>query len=444
MKNILLLGAGRSAFVLIAYLREEARQLGWQLTIGDVSVDHLQDMALPGTVRLLALDITDESLMQAEIKAASLVISLLPAALHPVVARWCLLLEKHLVTASYATPEIKALNQAVRQAGLVFMMEAGLDPGLDHMSAMAAIQKIKQAGGHLTAFRSYAGGLVAPESDTNPWHYKFTWNPRQVVLAGQGTARYLEANQVKYIPYHQLFKRVQPLQVLALGAFEGYANRDALPYREAYGLAGIPTLVRGTLRRQGYCAAWHLLVSLGLTADDYVLENSATLTFRQFLEAYLPPASAGQPWDQRLAGYLGYAPESAEIGLIRWLEFPDEPVGLPQASPAQVLEKLLTRKWQLCPGDKDLVVMQHLLDYELGGKPCRLKSSLVVTGRDARHTAMASTVGLPVGIIAKMILQNQVTQRGVLLPTHPEIYEPVLEALKTFGISFIEETTAIT
>jgi saccharopine dehydrogenase-like NADP-dependent oxidoreductase len=443
MKNILLLGAGRSAYVLITYLRDQALQQGWQLTIADVSVDHLQHLALPATVRLLALNIAEENRVEAEIKAADLVISLLPASLHPVIARGCVQYKKHFITASYLSPEIKAFQEAAHRLHLVFVMEAGLDPGLDHMSAMAAIQKIKQAGGKLTAFRSYTGGLVAPESDTNPWHYKFSWNPRNVILAGQGTAKYLEQGQVKFIPYHQLFRRVEPLQVLSLGAFDGYANRDSLPYRDAYGLTDIPSLIRGTLRRQGFCQAWHQLVALGLTADDYILDNSGELTYRQFLEAFLPAAPAATPWDHRVADYLGLDPDGEEMRRIRWLAFPAEPIGLEQATPAQVLEQLLTRKWQLAAGDKDLVVMQHILEYEREGKQYRLTSSLAVTGDDARHTAMAKTVGLPVGIIAKKILLGQIPHRGVLIPTHPDIYEPVLAELQTSGIRFVEETEAL-
>lgn len=439
MKNILLLGAGRSAFALIGYLREQALQQGWQLTIGDAALGHLQELALPGTLRLVSIRLEEEDRVQEEIRAADLVISLLPAGLHPVIARWCLQHKKHLLTASYASPEIKALHKAARQAGLVFMMEAGLDPGLDHMSALSVIARIKRQGGRLTAFRSYTGGLVAPESDNNPWHYKFSWNPRNVVLAGQGTARYLEEGQVKLIPYHQLFRRVQPLQVLSLGAFDGYANRDSLFYREAYGLNDIPTLLRGTLRRQGFCQAWHLLVALGLTADDYLLDNSEQLTYRQFLEAFLPPASGPQAWEQRVAHYLGVAVNSPEISRLRWLEFPPEPIGLRKASPAQVLEQLLLRKWALAPDDKDMVVMQHLFDFEVGGQARQLKASLVVLGQDARYTAMAQTVGLPAGIIACMIMQEQVSRRGVLLPTDPEVYEPVLRVLQGLGIRFIEE-----
>jgi saccharopine dehydrogenase-like NADP-dependent oxidoreductase len=444
MKSILLLGAGRSAPVLIAYLQNQARHQGWHLSIADVDVSHLQHLALPDTLRLLPLDIAQADQVQVEILAADLVISLLPAALHPQVARLCLQHRKHLLTASYVSPEIRALHQEARQAGLVFMMEAGLDPGLDHMSALAALARVHQAGGKITSFKSYTGGLVAPASDTNPWHYKFSWNPRNVVLAGQGTARYLDQGQVKFIPYHQLFRRLEALQVLDLGEFEGYANRDSLPYLEAYGLSGVSTLLRGTLRRPGYCAAWQQLVLLGLTADDYQLPQSESLSYRQFLEAFMPPAAAGQPWQQRLAAYLGLAPESQEMQLLSWLDFPEEAIGLPQATPAQVLEKLLTRKWQLAPGDKDLVGMQHLLEYEKAGKLYRLKSSLSVIGEDERNTAMAKTVGLPAGILAVMILQNRIKQRGVLIPTAPEIYGPVLAELEGLGIRFEEEEKEIT
>jgi len=443
MKNILLLGAGRSAPVLIAYLRNQVRQQGWYLSIADVNVGRLQHLALPGLLRLLPLDMSQASQVQAEIGAADLVISLLPASLHAQVARWCLLHRKHLLTASYVSPEIQALDPAARQAGLVFMMEAGLDPGLDHMSALAALARIRASGGKITAFKSYTGGLVAPASDTNPWHYKLSWNPRNVVLAGQGTARYLDQGQVKYIPYPQLFRRLERLQVLDLGDFEGYANRDSLPYGEAYGLRGLSTLVRGTLRRPGYCAAWQQLVLLGLTADDYQLPQTESLTYRQFLEAFLPAAPAGQSWQQRLAAYLGLAPAGPEMQLLSWLDFPEEPIGLPQATPAQVLEKLLTRKWQLSPGDKDLVVMQHLLEYEKEGKKYELKASLAVIGEDEHHTAMAKTVGLPAGILACMILQGRIAPKGVLIPTAPEIYGPVLAELEREGICFVEEEKEI-
>ncbi|PIQ22112.1 MAG: saccharopine dehydrogenase [Cytophagales bacterium CG18_big_fil_WC_8_21_14_2_50_42_9] len=440
MKKILLLGAGRSATVLISYLIEQATLYGWRLTIADVSVEQMAQRGLPVNVRLIPFDIQDEDLVLAEITQADLVISMLPAAFHPAVAKWCLQMKKNLITASYVTPQIKAMDAAARDAGLTFLMEAGLDPGIDHMSAMAIIAKIKQQDGDINVFKSYTGGLMAPESNTNPWHYKFTWNPRNVIVAGQGTAKYLETGQIKFIPYQQLFNRTESLSVLSLGEFDGYANRDSLPYREAYQVQDVATLIRGTLRRKGYCRAWHQLVQLGLTDDSYSLPNNANMTYRTFIQSYLPaPQVPNQPWHEQLAGYLNLPPESEEIARIKWLEFPEEPIGLPNATPAQVLEKLLTRKWQLRPEDKDMVVMQHIFEYKLGDQKRRLISSLVVIGEDNQRTAMAKTVGLPVGIIAKLMLQNLIPYTGIVIPTLAAIYEPVLAELEKYGLHFVEE-----
>ena len=444
MKNILLLGAGRSATVLISYLVEQAVLHDWHLTIADATVEHIRQRSLPAFVQLIPLNMEEENLVKAEIEKAGLVISMLPTTFHLMVARWCLQVKKNLITASYVSPELKALDSVVREAGLTFLMEAGLDPGIDHMSAMAIIQKIKKQGGRLHAFKSYTGGLLAPESDTNPWHYKFTWNPRNVIIAGQGTAKYLEEGQIKYIPYQQLFNRTESLSVLRLGEFDGYANRNSLPYLEPYNLQDISTLIRGTLRRKGYCQAWQHLVQLGLTDDTYYLQNPTEITYRQFIESFLPASGqTEQPWYERLASYLNLPADNEDIVRIKWLEFPEEPIGLANATPAQVLEKLLSRKWQLNPDDKDMVVMQHIFDYHLGDKKRRLTSSLVVIGEDSQRTAMAKTVGLPVGIISKLMLQNQIPYQGIVIPTLAEIYEPVLAELEKYGICFVEEECAL-
>lgn len=443
MRNILLLGAGLSAATLIQYLTKQAAQCGWLLTIADLSVDHLKEAALPAFIKLKVLNIQQEDEVKTELEKVDLVISMLPAGFHPAVARLCLSLKKHLVTASYVSPEIREMDAAAKKAGLLFMMEAGLDPGIDHMSAMAIIQKIKNKGGEIAAFKSYTGGLIAPESDNNPWHYKFTWNPRNVVLAGQGTAKYLENNTCKYIPYHQLFNRTELLTIPALGEFDGYVNRNSLLYREPYGLQNIPTIIRGTLRRRGFCQGWHQLVQLGLTDATYTIRNSAGLTYRQFLESYLPASKPDKNWLIRLAEYLHINPGSKEMALLEWLGFEEELIDLENATPAQILEKLLTQKWQLAPYDKDMVVMQHIFEYKLGDEKRRLTSSLVVIGEDAQQTAMAKTVGLPVGIITKLILQKQLNYAGVLIPTLADIYEPVLEELANYGITFIEEDRAL-
>jgi saccharopine dehydrogenase-like NADP-dependent oxidoreductase len=444
MKHILLLGAGRSASSLIHYLLTNAVNENWTVRIGDIRVDHLNStLATLPYAEAIVFDVHNEAQRTAEIERSDVVISLLPAVFHIKVALECLKQSKHLITASYVTPAFSALHEEAKAKNLSFLMECGLDPGIDHMSAMAAIHSIKKRGGKLTSFKSYTGGLVAPESDDNPWHYKFTWNPRNVVLAGQGGAKYIKNGTYKYIPYHQLFRRTDDLFVEGYGVFEGYANRDSLSYREPYGLQHIPTMLRGTLRRNGYSAAWDTFVQLGLTDDSYTLENTADMTYSSFIESFLPPVEKGAlNLKTRVSSYLNL-PESGEImSKLEWLDlFTATPINLNDATPAQVLEKILSSKWQLSSGDKDMIVMQHLFEYEAAGVEYTSTSSLVVLGDDEVQTAMAKTVGLPVGILTKLLLQNKIERRGVVIPIYPELYEPVLEELKTYGMNFIEQET---
>jgi saccharopine dehydrogenase-like NADP-dependent oxidoreductase len=281
---------------------------------------------------------------------------------------------------------------------------------------------------------------MAPESDNNPWHYKFTWNPRNVILAGQGTAKYIENGTYKYIPYPQLFRRTESFQIDGYGFFDGYANRDSLSYREPYGLQNIPTMLRGTLRRPGYCQAWQVLVQLGLTDDTYALEDSAHLTYRELVESFLPASSPGTNLKEKVATYVGLTPEAEELRLVECTGLFDEvPIGLENASPAQALEKLLVQKWKLSPGDKDMIVMLHQFEYELNGARKKLTSSLVVLGDDEVHTAMAKTVGLPVGIATKLLLEGKLPAKGVVVPLQAELYESVLEELEQFGVRFTEQ-----
>lgn len=442
MKRILLLGAGRSASSLIQYLLQHAPSEDWQITIGDISVDHLQTRLAPlDYARAIVFDVHNDAQRAEEVGKVDLVISLLPAVFHIEVARECLRQEKHLITASYVTPEFRALHEEAKRKNLTILMESGLDPGIDHMSAMAIIRSVQERGGKITSFKSYTGGLVAPESDNNPWNYKFSWNPRNVVLAGQGTAKYIRDGAYKYIPYHQLFRRTEELYVEGYGHFEGYANRDSLSYREPYGLQEIPTMLRGTLRRTGYCAAWDVFVQLGLTDDSYTLEGVEQMTCRSYLEAFLSPFdSPDQTLQQRLSRYLGIEAEGETMQKLEWLGlFDDTPIGLNIATPAQVLEKILVSKWKLEPGDKDMIVMQHLFEYELNDELHELTSSLVVLGDDEVQTAMAKTVGLPVGMLARQLLQGKIERRGVVMPIYPDLYEPVLEELKGYGVDFVEQ-----
>ena len=399
ISRLLLLGAGRSATSLIHYLLRHAPLENWYLTVADANPAHLAPVLAAHTqyARVVPFSADDAAGLDALVGEADLVISMLPALLHPLVARTCLRHRRHLATASYVSPEIAALHDEAAAAGLTFLMECGLDPGLDHMSAMRAIAHIRARGGRLTSFKSYCGGLLAPDAEAgNPWRYKFTWNPRNVVLAGQGTARFLEDGRLRFIPYQHLFARTETLNVPGWGAFEGYANRDSLGYRAPYGLHDIPTILRGTLRRPGYCAAWHALVRLGLTDDSFRLGNPASLPWAELVAAFLPAApaaaaAAGAPsLPQRTAAYLGLPPDGPEMQRLTWLGlFGHRAVGLPDATPAQLLEHLLTEKWALQPHDHDLIVMQHLFEFELGGQPRRLTASLAVVGDDAVHTAMA-------------------------------------------------------
>jgi saccharopine dehydrogenase-like NADP-dependent oxidoreductase len=445
MKNIVILGAGRSATVLIQYALDTALKNGWTVVVADSDLDAaIQKVAGNPAGKAVALDALDPERRQDIIRQAGVVVSLLPPHLHTLVARDCLHIGRHLVTASYLTPELKELDQPARQKGLIFMGEMGLDPGIDHMSAMEKIHEIQAMGGRLTGFQSHTGGLIAPESDDNPWHYKFTWNPRNVVLAGQGTAQYLENGQVKYLPYSRLFKRHLKILVEGLGEYEVYANRDSLPYRELYGLQGIPNLLRGTIRASGFCEAWNALAQIGLTDASYSIPHAGEMRYCDWLESYLPASSEGS-LQQRVASMIGLDPGSEPIRKMEWLGlFGEEQIPLQNASPALILENLLLKKWALKPGDKDMIIMQHRFDYELAGKSRRLTSTLVMKGKDESDTAMARLVGLPLGIFAKLVLEGAILAPGVHIPVDKEVYQPVLAELAKYGVTFVEKEEEIT
>jgi saccharopine dehydrogenase (NADP+, L-glutamate forming) len=390
--------------------------------------------------KAIQFDINQSDIANKEIGEAEVVISLLPPFLHHKVAKACLKFNKHLLTASYISPEIKAMNKEVQSKGLLFLNEIGLDPGIDHLSAMHIIDRLKAEEAKISAFRSYTGGLVAPEHDNNPWHYKFTWNPRNVVLAGQGTAKYIINGQYKYVPYHRLFTHLEQISIKGYGDFEGYPNRDSLTYREVYGIAHIPTLLRGTLRSRGFCQSWNVFVQLGMTDDSYAIENSENMTYREFTNSFLQ-YSKTYLVEEKLAMLLGVTSNHELIKKIEWLGLlGHERIGLPQATPAQILQHLLEKKWKLEVGDKDMIVMQHIFEYEnLQGEKKKLLSSLVVKGENEQETAMAKTVGLPLGIATKLLLQGKIGLRGVLIPVQAEIYAPVLEELARLGVQFFEE-----
>tara|TARA_B100001063_G_C16779162_1_gene569492 strand:+ start:19553 stop:20890 length:1338 start_codon:yes stop_codon:yes gene_type:complete len=441
MQNILLIGAGRSTASLIDYIVKNAKENEWKLKIVDQSVDHLGKWLSHETVTAQKFDVNDSSMRQELIRQADIVISMLPAHMHLEVAKDCITFKKNMVTASYISDGMRALDEEAKAAGLTFINEIGVDPGIDHLSAMKIIDEIKEQGGKLTAFESFTGGLVAPESDDNPWNYKFTWNPRNVVVAGQGGAvKFIQEGTYKYIPYHKLFRRTELIDIDDYGKFEGIANRDSLKYQSVYGLEDIKTLYRGTLRRPGYCRAWDAFVQIGATDDTYTLPNSEEMTFREFINLFLP-YNPTDSVELKLRHYLGLAHDDIELfAKLEWLDiFKDIKVGIKNATPAQVLQRILERKWTLKPEDKDMIVMWHKFIYELDGEEHEKHSSMVIKGKNTEDTAMAMTVGYPVGISTKMILTGKINSPGVHIPIKKEMYEPILEELKDYGVVFKEK-----
>ena len=390
----------------------------------------------------IALDIFDENQRKKAIQIADIVISMLPAHLHIEIAKDCVIYKKHLVTASYVSDAMKELDAAAKENNLIFMNEIGLDPGIDHMSAMKVIDEIKDKGGKMLLFESFCGGLVAPESDTNLWNYKFTWAPRNVVLAGQGgVAKFIQEGAYKYIPYCNLFRRTEFLDVEGYGRFEGYSNRDSLKYRSVYGLDDVLTLYRGTIRKVGFSKAWNMFVQLGMTDDSYVMENSEKMSYRTFVNSFLPY----HPTDSvEIKTRLILKIDQDDIMWDKLLELdlfnPNKKVGLKNATPAQILEKILTDSWTLQPEDKDMIVMYHKFGYELNGKKEQIDSKMVCIGDDQTYTAMAKTVGLPVAMVTLLILNGKIKTPGVQLPIRKEVYKPILKELEEYGVVFKEQS----
>lgn len=444
VKQIGILGAGRSVSGLLNYLDKQAKTSQWKVILADSSYETAAKKALgKESIEPKALDIDDVQSLSDFVQASDIVISMLPPHLHAKVATHCLQHRKHLLTASYVSEQMKAFEQEAIDKGLLLLMEMGLDPGIDHMSAMAELDQIRDVGGEVVSFKSFTGGLVAPESDNNPWHYKVTWNPRNVVLAGQGTVKFIRNNRYKYIPYHGLFRRLERVYVKGVGEFDGYANRDSLKYRTYYQLENIPTLFRGTLRYSGFCEAWDVFVQLGMTDDSYFLEGLENMTYRDFVNTYLVYEKRASV-EQKLAKHLHLDPDGEVMQKLKWLGvFSNEPLGLKEATPAQILQKLIEQKWRLLPDEKDMIVMQHQIEYSHNNQLKLLKSSMMLKGENAEETSMARTVGLPLGIAAKLLLEGKINLKGVHIPVNKEIYEKVLPELEKEGVRFEREVVNI-
>lgn len=444
MRNILIIGAGRSAASLIRYLLDKSEAEKLFITIGDISIQNAQKFtAGHPNGRGILLDVFNEHQRKEAVEQSDLVISMLPARFHMEVANDCIEFGKHLVTASYVSDQMQLLNPKAKAKGLVFMNEIGLDPGIDHMSAMQVIDRIRDKGGNMLLFESFTGGLIAPESDNNLWNYKFTWNPRNVVLAGQGgAAEFLQEGKYKYIPYHRLFRRTEFIEVDGYGKFEVYANRNSLKYQSVYGLEDVLTLYRGTIRRVGFSKAWNMFVQLGMTDDSYIIPDSENLSYREFVNSFLP-YSPTDSVELKLRHNLKIDQDDLMWEKLLDLDIlnDEKKIGIAEATPAKALQKILMDKWTLEDDDKDMIVMYHKFGYELDGKKYQIDSNMVSIGDDQTYTSMAKTVGLPVAIAALKILNEEITTPGVQVPISKEVYEPILKELESFGITFKETET---
>jgi saccharopine dehydrogenase-like NADP-dependent oxidoreductase len=442
MRNILIFGAGKSTSYLIKYLLDKSYEEELHIIIADKNISYARKLIGDHeNGQAIMLDISDKQARIEAIKNSDIVVSMLPPRYHIEIAKDCISCNKNMTTASYITKEMEDLDTSVRHKELIFMNEIGCDPGIDHMSAIQVIDRIREKGGKIILFESFTGGLMAPESDNNLWNYKFTWSPRNVVLAGQGgAAKFLQEGTYKYIPYNRLYRRTEFLEVDGYGRFEVYANRDSLKYQHEYGLDGVKTLYRGTMRRVGFCRAWNMFVQLGMTDDEYTMDDSENMSYRDFVNAFL----AYSPTDSVELKFRHALKIDQDDIMWDKLEELDifsstKMVGLKKATPAEILQKILMEKWTLQPDEKDMIVMYHKFGYEMNGKKKQIDTTMVAIGEDDTYTAMAKTVGIPLAIVTLAILNEKIKTYGVQIPLKKEVYEPTMMELGTYGIVFKEK-----
>ena len=446
MRNVLVLGAGHSATYLIRHLLERAAERGWFVTVGDREAD-LAQRAVGDHPRgdAVAFDVNDAEMRAAQIERAAVVVNLLPQHCQSLVAWDCLAHGRHMISVSYMDRHMKELDADARRKAVLFLTEVGLDPGIDLMSSMAIIHRVHEAGGTVESFESYGSGVPAPEVAPNPLRYCITWNPRNVVMAGEHGAQYLEHGQLKIVPWHQLFHHSWPKRVAGFGVMEAYPNRDSLAYRDKFGIADAETLVRGTLRYPGWSETWHQIVRLGLPNESIAIPDLARRSFREIVEMFLPETISGSTVEWRLATYLGISHTGRIMENFEWLGlFSSEPMGIEGSTAADALIFLLKKKLALPPGGRDAIILLHeiIARYgENGGRAPRrerITSTLVEYGEPGGGTAMARAVGLPAAIATELILTGELPLTGCHVPTHPAIYGPVLRRLGAEGLVFDE------
>jgi saccharopine dehydrogenase (NADP+, L-glutamate forming) len=426
MKNILLIGAGRTSITLISYLIKKAEKQNWKITVAKFDVNNTKQR-------------------RKELSKADVVVSLLPPNLHVKLVEDCLEFKVHLVTASYVSPEMRKYHESAIKSGVILLNEMGVDPGIDHMDTMRLITKIKDKGGKIFSLKSYGGGLITPESDTNPWGYKITWSPMNVVTAGMASARYVKEGKLKIVPYNRLFLDTDIVEVPGVGKYEAYPNRDSIKYRKIYHLHKLPNVYRGSLRKIGFCDAWNALVKIGLTDNRYVVPESHRFTYEQWLSIYLTKRN-GSTTKERMLDFLDISTDSEVMKRLEWLGLlgdKKKKIRLKNATPAEILLDLLIQKWEFKKSDRDMVILQTEIEYKIKNKKEKIISSLVVKGENYDHTAMAKSVGLPLGIGINLILNDKIKERGVIIPIHRDIFRPTLKELAEYGIEPTEIVTKI-
>jgi saccharopine dehydrogenase-like NADP-dependent oxidoreductase len=448
MKQVLVLGAGRSAHYLVHRLLEMATGSDWFVTVGDIDVD-AADRLVAGHPRgaAIAFDVNDAALRDSRISQADLVVNMLAPAFQHLVAWDCLSHGTHMLSVSYRDERLRALDTDAQRRGVLLLSELGLDPGIDHMSAMALLDGVRGDGRTVTAFRSYGSGVPAPGQEVNPLGYWVTWNPRNVVMAGENGAQYKENGRIKLVPHHRVFRHARPVDVEGVGRMEAYPNRDSLSYGSVFGLGDAQTILRATLRWPGWCATWDAIVRLGLPNETLRVEALGERTAAEVVEMLLPgPDGDGtdggaEDLAARVARLLGLAADGAVMRNLRYLGlFDTDPLRCEGRTPAEMLIHLLGTRLAVPAGGRDMVILRHEVDLQSeDGRRDRIVSTMVAEG-DGSFTAMARTVGLPTAAAVQLLLDRDLTLTGSLIPTHPAVYGPVLDALAREGLAF-EETT---
>jgi len=436
MKKILILGAGLVARPLVRYLLD---QPDFEVEVASRTVSKavkLIDNHPQG--RASELNLKNEEGLKDEISKADLVISMVPYAFHPKVAKYCIDYRKHMVTTSYVSEVMQNLDSEAKRAGILILNEVGLDPGIDHMEAMRIIHEVEEKGGEILSFTSYCGGLPAPEANTNPFGYKFSWSPIGVLLAGKNSAQYLKDGQQIFIPPQDLFDNYLMINIEGLGEFEGYPNRNSLPYIELYGIKSTKTMLRGTLRNKGWCSTIKKIVDLGLLEEEE--KDWTGLTYKDFLRKLMNDP-AEEDIKKALSAHLSIEENSDIIQRFEWLGLlSDEPLSSEKDSPLNILGAKMLEKLQYEEGERDMIILQHQFIASFReNKKEQITSTLIDFGIPHGDTSMARTVGLPAAISTKLILEGKIDKTGVHIPVTPEIYIPILQELKELDIAFKEK-----